>query len=87
LAFDRHLVGSRINSDCCDSKGNLEGQVTRRQIAAEVAQIARDWMLAPCDPKDFNVTEVEKEPDHVELATLIVSLDEYLEKVRACLKT
>ena len=62
-------------------------KVTRREIAAEVCQIARDWMLKPCDPKDFNVTEVEKEPDHVELATLIVSLDEYLEKVRACLKT
>ena len=28
--------------------------MTRRQIAAEVAQIARDWMLKPCDPKDFD---------------------------------
>jgi hypothetical protein len=87
LAFDRHLVGSRINSDCCDSKGNLERQVTRRQIAAEVAQIARDWMLKPCDPKDFNLVEVEKEPDAVEMADLIVTVREYLEKVRACLKT
>ena len=61
--------------------------MTRRQIAAEVAQIARDWMLKPCNPKDFNLAEVEKEPDAVEMADLIVTVREYLEKVRACLKT
>ena len=61
-------------------------KVTRREIAAEVCQIARDWMLKPCDPKDFNLVEVEKEPDAIEMADLIVTVREYLEKVRACLK-
>jgi len=61
--------------------------MTRRQIAAEVCQIARDWMLKPCDPKDFNVTEVEQEPSLAEERELEASLSSYFEKVRACLKT
>jgi len=62
-------------------------KVTRREIAAEVCQIARDWMLKPCDPKDFNVTEVEQEPSLAEERDLETSLSSYFEKVRACLKT
>jgi len=61
--------------------------MTRRQIAAEVCQIARDWMLKPCDPKDFNVTEVEQKPSLAEERDLETSLSIYFEKVRACLKT
>ena len=61
--------------------------ITRRSIAQEVAQIARDWMLKPCDPKDFNVTEVEQEPSLAEERDLEASLSSYFEKVRACLKT
>jgi len=61
--------------------------MTRRQIAAEVAQIARDWMLKPCDPKDFEVKQVEQEPSLAEERDLETSLSIYFEKVRACLKT
>jgi hypothetical protein len=59
--------------------------MTRRQIAAEVAQIARDWMLKPCDSKDFNLTEVEKEPTAIEVEMLKSDLSSYFEKVRQCL--
>jgi len=61
--------------------------MTRRQIAAEVAQIARDWMLKPCNVHDFEVKEVEQEPSLAEERDLETSLSIYFEKVRACLKT
>jgi len=61
--------------------------MTRRQIAAEVAQIARDWMLKPCNVHDFEVKEVEQEPSLAEERELETSLSIYFEKVRPCLKT
>jgi len=61
--------------------------MTRRQIHNEVCQIARDWMLEACSPKDFNLADLEKEPSLAEERDLETSLSIYFEKVRACLKT
>jgi hypothetical protein len=61
--------------------------MTRREIAAEVAQIARDWMLDACNVHDFEVKEIEQEPSLAEERDLEASLSSYFEKVRACLKT
>jgi len=60
--------------------------MTRRQIHNEVCQISRDWMLAACDPRDFQVLEVDKEPTVMEVEMLKSDLSSYFEKVRACLK-
>jgi hypothetical protein len=56
--------------------------MTRRQIHNEVCQISRDWMLAACDPKDFQVLEVDKEPTVIEVEMLKSDLATYFEKVR-----
>jgi hypothetical protein len=42
-------------------------------------------MLAACDPRDFQVLEVDKEPSLLEVRRLLESLKAYIERVREIL--